>query len=63
MITNLSNLAHSRPTVAGSRPVWVHSKPAEGNRPVAEHNRPAAHNMAADNTPAVAGNRDTLVRY
>jgi len=64
MVTSLSNPGHSRPRVAGSRSTGVRSKPeAAGNRLVVEHNTPAAHNTAADNTPAVAGNRDTPAQH
>ncbi len=63
MITTLSNPGHSRPTAAGSKLAGVHSRPEAGNRRVVEHNMPAAHNKVADNTPAVAGNRDTPAQH
>ncbi len=63
MITSLSNRGHSRPTAAGSRLAEVRSKPAAGNTLVVDHNMPAAHSMIADNTPAVAGNRDTPAQH
>jgi hypothetical protein len=51
--TRLSNPGCNTPAVAGSKLVVVHNRPAEA------HNRRAAHNTVEDNTPAVAGNRDT----